>query len=70
MATYKEIQDYVRARAGWVPKSCWIAHVLSDYGRTRTVAPNRRDGRKRLYPCPDVKRPAIVSALEHFGMVP
>lgn len=27
MATYKEIQDYVKATYGFVPKSCWIAHM-------------------------------------------
>lgn len=26
MATYKQIQTYVRTEYGFVPKSCWIAH--------------------------------------------
>lgn len=69
MASYKEVQDYVRERNGFVPKSCWIAHVLSDAGLTKSVAPNRRDGRERLHPCPDAKRAPIVAALRHFGML-
>ncbi len=69
VASYREIQEYVRGKNGFVPKSCWIAHVLSDCGLTKSVAPNRRDGSPRQYPCPDKKRPAIMDALAHFGMV-
>ena len=69
MASYKQIREYVREKNGFVPKSCWIAHVLSDVGLTKTVAPNRRNGAARLHPCPDVKRPAIVNALKHFQMI-
>ena len=67
MASYRDIQEWVRARHGFVPKSCWIAHVMSDLGLTKAVAPNRV-GEARKYPCPPVKRPAILAALEHFGM--
>ena len=69
MASYKEIQEYVRANNGFVPKSCWIAHVLSDLELTKRVSHRRRDGAPRLYPCPDAKRPAILAALKHFTMV-
>jgi hypothetical protein len=27
MATYKQIQEYVKAEYGYQPKSCWIADV-------------------------------------------
>jgi hypothetical protein len=69
MARYKDIQEYVRAKNGFVPKSCWIAEVLSDHGLTKSVAPNRRDGTQRLHPCPVGKRPAIEGALKYFGMI-
>ena len=69
MATYSEIQQWVRTQKGFVPKTCWIAHVLSDLGLTTRTAPNRINPRGREYPCPPEKRPAILAALTHFGMV-
>jgi hypothetical protein len=69
MATYKEIQEDVRSNAGFTPKSCWIAHVLSDYGLTKRQAYNRLDSFKRKYPCPDNKRDSIVKALRRFKMI-
>ena len=27
MATYKEIQSYVKEKYGFLPKTCWIAHM-------------------------------------------
>ena len=69
MATYKEIQTQVRERNGFVPKSCWIAHVLSDHGRTGKPSPNRISPTDRKHPCPANKRPAIEEALRHFRMI-
>ena len=68
MATYREIQEQVRSKVGWLPKTCWIAHVKSDFGLPMRYAPNRVSA-ERLVPCPPDKRPAIVSALRHFGMI-
>ena len=68
MATYKQIEAWVKANHGFVPKSCWIAHVKELCGLPMRKAPNRR-GRKRVYPCPEGKRRAIKSALRHFGMI-
>ena len=56
MATYKQIQDRVRSQAGWLPKTCWIAHVKSDFGLPMRDAPNRA-GAERQVPCPPDKRP-------------
>jgi hypothetical protein len=69
LATYREIQDYIRAAHGFVPQTCWIAHVLADHGRTTRPAPNRLTPDARAKPCPPVKRPAIEAALRHFGMI-
>lgn len=32
MATYKEIQQYVKLKYGFTPKTCWIAHMKEMYG--------------------------------------
>jgi hypothetical protein len=69
MATYRQIQDWVRCEAGFVPKTCWIAHVKADHGLTLRQASNRYEHPTRAEPCPIEKRAAIRSALEHFGMV-
>lgn len=68
MASYREIQNYIRAQNGFVPKTCWIAHVKADFGLTKGNAPNRTNP-ERQYPCPDDKRAAIESALHHFKMI-
>ncbi len=70
MATYSEIQAWVRKQHGFTAKTCWIAHVKSDCGLPVRTAPNRRDASVREIPCPASKRPAIVAALRHFKMVP
>ena len=69
MATYRDIQRDVKAKSGFVPKTCWIAHVLSDHGLTRHAAPNRQDQTKRIHPCPPEKRPAIEASLRHLKVL-
>lgn len=69
MASYRQIQDYVRANEGFVPKTCWIAHVMEGYGLATRKAPNRISANWRKYPCPPEKRKAIVAALQHFKMI-
>jgi len=70
MATYREIQDYVRQHSHFTAETCWIAHVMADNGLTTRRATNRIDPSSRVKPCPPNKRPAILAALRHFGMVP
>jgi hypothetical protein len=69
MATYKEIQSTVKQTAGFVPKTCWIAHVLSDHGMTTRQARNRTDPSERQHPCPADKRSAIEAALRRLKMI-
>ena len=69
MATYREIQNWVRSQNGFVPKTCWIAHVLADFGLTARRASNRIDPTNRKYPCPDGRRDSIVAALRYFKMI-
>lgn len=66
---YRKIQAWVEEQFGFQPKTCWIAHVLSDYGLTKRQAGNRIDPMTRKCPCPPAKRPQIVAALQHFQMV-
>lgn len=67
MPTYRQVQDYVKSKNGFVPKTCWIAHVLSDHGLTKREAHNRHSKGSRVHPCPPEKREAIVTALKTLG---
>lgn len=69
MATYRKIQDWVRARSGFVPKTCWIARVKSDLGLAMRTSTNRYDHPTRVNPFPGNRRSAIEAALRHFEMV-
>jgi len=67
--TYKSIQRATRGRYGFVAKSCWIAHVLSDNGKTTRVAHNRQNPNCRVHPCPPDKRVRLERVLRSFGMI-
>jgi hypothetical protein len=67
--TYSEIASEVRLIGGFAPKSCWIAHVKSEYGLTMRTAPNRIDAGSRKHPCPADRRPIIVEAMRRLGMI-
>jgi len=69
MATYKEIQNYVKQKYGFKPETCWIAHAKEKCGIPMRRAPNRIDPDKRVKPCPEDKFHAIKNALKHFGMI-
>lgn len=68
MATYKQIQEYVRRQHGFTPETCWIAHVKELNGLPVRRASNRR-GKQRVKPCPLDKQAPIRAAFEHFGML-
>lgn len=67
MPTYRQIQDHTRSTHGFMPKTCWIAHIKSDYGLTDRQAPNRADARSRIHPCPPEKRAALEAAMRELG---
>jgi len=69
MATYAQIIDRVKLETGKSCKTCWVAHVMADHGLTTRISPNRVDRKTRKHPCPPDKRPAIESALRHYGMI-
>jgi hypothetical protein len=68
MATYPEIDRYVRRTAGFSVKPCWIADVKELNGLPVRRAWNRAR-HERQVPCPPDKRPAIERAFQHFGII-
>lgn len=68
MASYKDIQDWVKKHYGFKPKTCWIADVKEKCGIPVKSAHNRI-GNKRLNPCPPAKFNPIKDALKYFGMI-
>jgi hypothetical protein len=68
MATYIEIQNWVKQKYNFIPKSCWIAHVKELSGLPVHKAPNRK-GVERMIPCPLAKVEPIRTAFRHFGMM-
>ncbi len=66
MATYRSIQQEVKITHGFVPRTCWIAHVLELSGKRLRVAPNRLDPDVRKNPCPPEKQPAIIKVLRNL----
>jgi len=69
MATYKQIQKWVKDRNGFTVKTCWIARAKEVNGLELKAAHNRYDPRYRLDPCPDDKLSIIRDAFKHFGMI-
>lgn len=69
MATYKQIQEYVRDKYGYAIKTCWIASMKEECGIPVKVAPNRYSVNSRVYPCPAEKKNAIRDAFSFFNMI-
>jgi len=67
MVTYKEIQAFVKREYGFVPKTCWIAHVKELCGLPVKKAWSRKG--ERTHPCPSEKMDAIKDAFKHFKMI-
>src|SRR5713101_4452131 len=67
-ATYSVIANWVKKTFGWVPKTCWIAHMKELCGLPVRKAPNRGQGSQRQVPCPEDRRSAIHAAFVHFGL--
>lgn len=69
MATYNQIQSWVKENYGLVVKTCWVAHVKEQCGLALRKAPNRIDPLKRVHPCPRDKIEPIKQALRNFNMI-
>lgn len=68
MATYKEIQKWVKKKFGYQPKACWIADVKEQCGLPVRKAWNRQSN-KRMFPCPKEKVKDIKAGFRRFGMI-
>ena len=68
MATYKQIQEFVKREHGILPKTCWIADVKEQAGLPVKRAWNRQTD-KRVEPCPKEKIVPILDAFRHYGMI-
>jgi hypothetical protein len=55
MATYKEIQDYIKQKNGFTVKTCWIADVKDQCGLNPRVAANKISTSTRQNQCPSNK---------------
>lgn len=62
MATYKEIQEHIKAQNGFTVKTCWIAHVKEING----LIDKNYD---RQNPCPNDKIKTIEQALRSLGEI-
>lgn len=69
MATYKKIQEYVKAHNGVSVKTCHIAHVKHMHGFKMRIAPNRISPGSRVYECPFKYVLYIEQAMRHLGMI-
>jgi hypothetical protein len=69
VATYAQIQEYVKSRHGCTVKTCWIAHVKELNTLPVRRAANRLSPGRRANPCPPSKRPLIEEAMRHFRML-
>jgi len=68
MATYEQIQLWIKDHHGFTPKFCWIADVKEQAGLPVKRAWNRI-GEIRENPCPPPKIDAIENAFQYFGMI-
>ncbi|MEX0656966.1 MAG: hypothetical protein WD154_05430 [Nitrosopumilaceae archaeon] len=64
---YKEAQLLYKKKYGKLAKSSWIAHVLSDNGKTSGPAHSRKGNYK--YPCPDSERKNLEKILKELKMI-
>ncbi|MCT4612627.1 MAG: hypothetical protein N4A47_04575 [Clostridia bacterium] len=69
MATYKNIQKYVKDKYGNSIKTCWIADMKEYHGLKKRIAPNRISMDTKTNPCPKDKMDMITEAFKHFNMI-
>lgn len=69
MATYKQIQEYIKQKHGYTVKSCWIAHMKEVCGLKPKISPNRFSPNSRVHPCPQEKQDDLKQAFQHFNMI-
>ena len=69
MATYKEIQNYVKNTYGFSVSTCFIVDAKEKCSLPVRKAWNRIDPKKRKHPCPDRYLEPIKKTFEFYGMI-
>lgn len=69
MATYKQIQSYVKDKYKVSIKTCWIADIKGKHNLLTRIASNRKSSNNRLHPCPMAHQSKIEEAFRFFRMI-
>lgn len=69
MATYKQIQEYIKSKHGFAVKTCWIADMKEMCRLPKMIARNRINLKSKVQPCPEDKRDVIFDAFRHYEMI-
>lgn len=69
MATYKEIQTYIKNEYGYAAKSCWIAYMKELSGLKPGDSLRRISSTERAFPCTENKQVDIKATFKHFNMI-
>jgi len=69
MATYKQIQEYIKEKYNCTVKTCWISDIKEQCGLNPRIAYNRYDDVIRLHPCPERHKKKIMDTFRYFGLV-
>ena len=69
MTTYKQIQEYIKQRHGYIPKTCWIAHMKELSGLHPKISHRRYSPDARVHPCPIAKQNDIKESFRYFKMI-
>jgi len=69
MATYRQIQNWIKNKYGFSVKTCWIAHAKEIFGLNPRIAHNRYNPKERKHPCPKQKLQPIREAFKHFEII-
>jgi len=68
MGLYERVQRDVKRNEGYVPKTCWIAHMKQKCGLPVRKAWNRA-GKGRMVPCPSDKEKSIRDSFKRLGLI-
>jgi len=68
MGIYRRVQKDVKKHDGYIPKSCWIAHMKEKCGLPVRTAWNRV-GAVRQVPCPAGKQNSIRASFKRLGII-
>ena len=65
--SYAEAKELYKKKHNKSLKNSWVAHVLSDHGKTSHKSPSRKGNYK--YPCPNDVKPKLEKVLKELKMI-